>query len=89
MNVMTRAEIIEKLRELIEPYVQDPESFADLGEKTHLLEDLKVNSANLVDIIIDTEAAFDIEIDDDAAERMLTVGEAVTIVEERLTSNAD
>ena len=58
MNAMTRAEIIEKLRELIEPYVQDQESFADLGEKTHLLEDLKVNSANLVGVMWGQEDRF-------------------------------
>ena len=86
---MKRTEIVEKLRTLIEPYVQDQEAFADISEKTHLLQDLKINSANLVDIIIDAETAFDIEIDDDAAERMLTVGEAVIIIEQRITPNRE
>ena len=78
---MTRAEITEKLRNIIAPYVQNKEALDNVGEKTDLMKDLKINSQHLVDIILDTEVAFDIEIDDDAAEKMLTVGAAVDIVE--------
>jgi len=82
---MDRTAIIGKLREIIEPYVQDQEAFTKISEETDLLQDLKVNSANLVDIIIDAEIAFDIEIDDDSAEKMLTVKDAVTIIEQLIT----
>ena len=37
---MERADIIEKLRKIIEPYVQDQEAFADISEDTDLLKDL-------------------------------------------------
>ncbi|HKK76657.1 MAG TPA: hypothetical protein VJ953_16390 [Saprospiraceae bacterium] len=79
---MERKEIVEKLKTIIEPYVQDQEAFENVSEDTDLLNDLKVNSANLVDIIIDAEMAFDIEIDDESAEKMLTVKDAVGIIEE-------
>lgn len=79
---MERTEIIEKLKKIIEPYVQDQEAFANINENTDMLNDLKVNSANLVDIIIDAEIEFDIEIDDDSAEKMLTVKDAVQIIEQ-------
>ena len=78
---MDRAGIVEKLRKIIEPYVQDQEAFANISESTDLLKDLKVNSANLVDIIIDAEMEFDIEIDDESAEKMLTVKDAVEVIE--------
>ena len=77
---MDQNEIIEKLKIIIEPYVQDQEAFAKINEETDLLNDLKVNSSNLVDIIIDAEDEFDIEIDDDSAEQMLTVKDAVAII---------
>ena len=77
---MEKSAIIEKLRTIIEPYVQDQDAFANINESTDLLNDLKINSANLVDIIIDTEMEFDIEIDDDSAEQMLTVKDAVAII---------
>jgi acyl carrier protein len=79
---MERQAIVDKLKTIIEPYVQDQEAFKNVSEDTDLLNDLKVNSANLVDIIIDAEMAFDIEIDDDSAEKMLTVKDAVEIIEQ-------
>jgi acyl carrier protein len=81
---MTTEEITEKLRGIIEPYVEEKALLNDIKPETDLLEDLKINSANLVDIIIDVEMAFDIEIDDDAAEQMLKVKDAVAIIKERV-----
>ena len=78
---MVKEEIIEKLHAIIEPYVQDKEAFEKMDESTDLLEDLKVNSANLVDIIIDIELAFDIEISDDEAEKMMTVKDAIAVID--------
>ena len=81
---MTHTEITSKLREIIKPYVQDEDAFEHINPQTNLLQDLKINSANLVDIIIDVEMAFDIEISDDDAEKMLTVQEAVHIIDQLL-----
>lgn len=77
-------EITEKLKGLIETYVEDKAAFANISAETHLIEDLKINSAHLVDIILDAEEAFDIEIDDESAEKMLTVQAAVDIVAQKL-----
>lgn len=81
---MEQTEVIEKLRTIVKPYVQNQDAFESMNEETDLLKDLKINSAHLVDIILDTEEAFDIEIDDDSAERMLTVRDAVEIITGRL-----
>jgi acyl carrier protein len=81
---MNRNEITEKLRAIITPYVQNKEALEQVNEETDLMKDLKINSQHLVDIILDAEVAFDIEIDDDSAEKMLTVGAAVDIVEAML-----
>jgi len=78
--------ITDKLKAIIKPYVQNMEAFENLNEETDLLRDLKVNSAHLVDIILDTEEAFNIEIDDESAERMLTVKDAVEIISSRVNS---
>jgi acyl carrier protein len=81
---MNTEEITEKLRKIIEPYVQNHEAFEALTMDTDLLTDLKINSAHLVDIILDAEEAFDIEIDDDSAEKMLTVKDAVEIITQKI-----
>jgi acyl carrier protein len=84
---MDREQISQKLREIIEPYVQDKEAFAQLNEQTDLLKDLKINSANLVDIILDVEDAFDVEIDDESAEKMLTVEAALDIIRKKVQTS--
>ena len=81
---MQRETILAKLSELIKPYVPDEAVLAQISEETDLLKDLKINSAHLVDIILDTEDAFDIEIDDELAEKMLTVKDAVAVIEGKL-----
>ena len=81
---MNRDKLLEKLTALIEPYVQDKDLLKGIDESTDLLADLKVNSAHLVDIILDAEEHFDIEIDDESAEKMLTVGAAIEIIESKL-----
>lgn len=82
----TKEELIVKLREIVKPYVQDEAAFNNLTEDTDFVKDLKINSANLVDIILDVEEAFDIEIDNDSMERMLTVGAAMEIIGEKLNA---
>ena len=81
---MTQEQITEKLRAIIQPYVQDEAAFSNIGPETDLLSDLKINSAHLVDIILDTEDAFDIEISDEDAEQMLTVQDAVGVIMRRI-----
>lgn len=77
---MNKAERIETLKRLITPYVQDQEAFAALNEDTDFIKDLKINSAHLVDIILDVEDEFDIEIEDEAMEQMVTVKAALEVI---------
>ena len=81
---MTQQEITEKLQTIIAVYVEDKSMLENTSGETNLLSDLDINSANLVDIIIDVEDAFDIEIDDDSAEKMLTVKDAVEVVQSKI-----
>jgi acyl carrier protein len=81
---MTQDEILIRLQAIIAPYAKDKEALGQLNPDTSFIKDLKVNSANLVDIILDVEEAFDIEIDNDAMEQMLTVGAAIQIVQTKI-----
>ena len=83
---MDRKEISEKLKAIIEPYSQDSSQFEGLSEQTDLLRDLKINSAHLVDIILDTEDEFNIEIDNDTAENMHTLEDVLNVIEQRVSS---
>lgn len=81
---MNRQELIEKLKIIVKPYTNNPEAYDSLSEETDFINDLKVNSANLVDIILDIEEAFDIVVDNTEMERMLNVKAAVEIIESKL-----
>ncbi len=78
--IMNKIELIEKLKTIVKPYIQDEMAFQNLSEDTDFIQDLKINSANLVDVILDVEDEFDIEIEDDAMENMLTVKSAMQII---------
>ncbi|MHB8207158.1 acyl carrier protein [Mucilaginibacter sp.] len=81
---MTRQEILNELQKVISPYTTNKEMLAQINEDTDLLKDLKINSANLVDIIIDAEAKYDIEIDYDEADKMMNVGSCIDVISEKI-----
>ncbi|KOY51669.1 acyl carrier protein [Polaribacter dokdonensis] len=83
---MTKEALIAKLKEIIKPYVQDEQAFNNLSEDTDFIKDLKINSANLVDVVLDVEDEFDIEIDNDSMEKMLSVKAAIEIIEAKLAA---
>jgi len=81
---MTKEELLSKLKTIIEPYVQNQEGLSNLTEDTDFIKDLEINSANLVDVVLDVEDEFDIEIDNEAMEKMLTVKASIEIIEAKL-----
>ncbi len=81
---MKKEQLIAKLKPIIEPYVQDEEAFKNLSEETDFVRDLKINSANLVDIILDIEDEFDIRLENEDMEQMLDVKSAMSIVTSKL-----
>ena len=81
---MNKADLISRLKTIIAPYIQDEEAFKNLTEETDFIKDLKINSANLVDIILDIEDEFDIRLENEDMEQMLDVKSAMTIVTSKL-----
>ena len=78
---MNKEETIEKLKGIVKPYIKNDEAFRNLTEDTDFIKDLQINSANLVDIILDIEEAFGIEIDNQSMEKMLNIKAALEIIE--------
>lgn len=81
---MTTQEIIEKLKPIVKPFVKDEEAFNNLDVKTDFITDLNINSANLVDIVLDVEDAFGIVIDNASMEKMLNVENTIAIIQTKL-----
>jgi len=81
---MDEKQIIEEMIKILSPYVKDTALLENVSGETHILDDLKVNSARLVDVIIKCEDVFDIEIDDDDADTIRTINDAVSVIQKKL-----
>ena len=77
---------IIKLKEIVKPYVKNEAALENINENTDFINDLNINSANLVDVILDVEEVFDIEIDAESMERMRDVKSALAVIEEKLAT---
>ena len=84
---MNKKDLIISLKKIVEPYVQNQEAFNNLSEESDFINDLKIISANLVDVILDIEDEFDIEIDNKSMEKMLSVKAAINIIETKLNKS--
>lgn len=81
---MENEELISRLKPIVAVYAQDKAALEVLTPETDFIKDLKINSANLVDVVLDVEEEFDIEIDNTAMEKMLTVQASVDIIKEKI-----
>ena len=81
---MTREEILTELKSVFAPYTSNKEMLESINDQTDLIANLKINSANLIDIIIDAEAKYNIEIDYDSADKMINVGSCIDVISEKL-----
>ncbi|NLR58395.1 acyl carrier protein [Chitinophaga polysaccharea] len=81
---MDQATFIAELREIVKPYAKNQEALAQISLATDFINDLKINSANLVDVVLDVEEKYDIVIQNEEMERMLNVQAAMDIVNAKL-----
>jgi acyl carrier protein len=82
-KIMSEEQITKKVIEILKGYVKDQALLETATAETHILKDLKVNSARLVDIIIKCEDVFGTTIDDDEADRIATIGDAVALIQQK------
>lgn len=81
---MEEKELSKKLKAIVQPYVQDEEIMDNLKPETEFIRDMEINSANLVDVILDVEDEFGIEIDNFSMNGMKSVGDAKAIIRKKL-----
>lgn len=77
---MDTQEVFKKIVEILTPFAKNEEALSNVTMETSIQEDLEVNSARLVDIVLEIEDGFDIEISDDDADQVATVGDAVNLI---------
>lgn len=77
---MNRTLITDEFKEILRPYVQNIGALDTLSDTTEFTKDLKINSANIVDVFLDTEDKFDIEISNENLESIKNFGDAIDAI---------
>lgn len=77
-------EISERLEKIISPYVKNQDALKNFSENTQILDELDINSARLVDIVISIEDEFGIEIGDDEADNIQTIGDVIGLIDKKI-----
>lgn len=79
---MDRKEIQEKVKEIIVSQLNVSED--EVTESASFIDDLGADSLDTVELVMQFEEEFDIEIPDEDAEKLTTVGKAIDYLEEKL-----
>lgn len=80
MSSMSKDEILARLKPVIAEQLGVDE--ADVKEDASFTEDLNADSLDLVELIMSLEEQFKLQISDEDAEKLTTVGEAVEFIYE-------
>ncbi len=86
---MNKQEIKEKVIAILKKYTRREEVWENFSDTSDILNDLKINSARLVDIILDIEDEFDLEVEDEAMDRIRTINDVVEIIAEKKAEKKD
>jgi acyl carrier protein len=81
LSIMSQEAILEKVRSIVSEQLS-----VDAGEvkaDSNFQNDLGADSLDTVELVMALEEAFDIEIPDEAAEGITTVGDAVKYIEDK------
>jgi len=76
--------VAEKIKELIIKQLDSKES--EVVPEAKFIDDLGADSLDIVELIMALEDEYGIEIPDEDAEKMETVGDAIRYIEERLAN---
>ncbi|MDC7999857.1 phosphopantetheine-binding protein [Aequorivita todarodis] len=81
---MTSEEIFALLEPIIKTYLPQDVSAKEINRESDLTRELNINSAHLVDIILDIEDVFNIEFKNDDMEKLRNVNDAISLIEQKI-----
>ncbi|WP_435625766.1 acyl carrier protein [Flagellimonas sp.] len=78
----------EELKSIVANYLPDDVSEESIALESHFINELNINSANLVDIVLDVEDAFDIMLENEDMDQMETVQDALQIIDSKIETKS-
>lgn len=79
-----KAEIAERVKKIVTQHLGGDED--KVTEKSNFINDLGADSLDTVELVMAFEEEFDVEIPDEEAEKILTVGDAITFIENSISN---
>jgi acyl carrier protein len=79
--------LFEEVKEIIRKYAFDKALVDKAEENSKIISDLRINSARIVDIVLDIEEKYNIEIDDKSLEKIISVKDTMIIISEKTELN--
>jgi acyl carrier protein len=82
------ADTMAEVKRIISKFAKNKEALETAGAETRIRKDLGVSSANLVDVVLELEEAFNLTIADDELTKIITLGDGVALIEEKQKKGA-
>jgi acyl carrier protein len=78
--------ILKQLIDVIAKYSMDEQACRKGSMASHILNDLRVNSARLIDVVLEIEDVFNISVTDEEMDKMITAGDAIDLIQQKKAS---
>ncbi len=76
----------QQLKDIIQTYLPNDVSANAIMMESNFTQELNINSAHLVDIVLDVEDTFDIILDNEDMDGMQTVQDALRIIDQKIAA---
>lgn len=83
---MTTEVIYQKLLPIVATYLPEDVSKDQINPDSDLTRELNINSAHLVDVVLDVEDAFDITFENEDMEQLRTLNDAIAIIQSKISN---
>lgn len=78
---MTSDEIYEKLKPIIKGYLPEDVSEDQITRNSDLTKEMNINSAHLIDVVLDIEDEFGVEFKNDDLEKLRNLNDVITLIQ--------
>jgi len=83
---MSSEEIYNQLLPIIATYLPEDVPADSINQESDLTKDLNINSAYLVDVVLDVEDTYNVEFTNQDMEQLRTVNDAIQIIQNKITN---
>ncbi|MGK0385826.1 MAG: acyl carrier protein [Patiriisocius sp.] len=83
---MTEKDIFEQLIPIVKTYLPEDIDATQINLDSDLTKELNINSAHLVDVVLDVEDTFDVEFANEDMEQLRTINDTIAIIQKKLNN---